>query len=122
MAKKAGVSRQGARQEAIQRVATGLAAMLHPEHASCSFTGREYKPDADGIVLVPIRAVPQLVAHGFSPVEESATRTPVDGVRSGFDTPGGTQMERSGNERLVVGPLSRVDGSGSKPDRPGGAG
>lgn len=39
---------------------------------SCSFDGESYKADADGVVTVPDAAVPELMAHGFTPAPLSA--------------------------------------------------
>jgi hypothetical protein len=43
----------------------GMAAILGPEGASCSFEGVKYEADEDGLFVVPIRAVTPLAAHGF---------------------------------------------------------
>jgi hypothetical protein len=85
MAKKARGFGQDPRQKAMETAAAGLAVMLHPERVSCSFAGREYKPDVDGVVLVPVEAVSQLSAHGFSPVEEAAVPASIEGTSSSFD-------------------------------------
>ena len=50
----------------------GLVAMRHPEGAGCSFAGRAYEPDADGVVKVPAAAVAELLAHGFVAIEGPA--------------------------------------------------
>jgi hypothetical protein len=35
----------------------GLVRMRHAEGIGCSFAGRAYEPDADGVVMVPVAAV-----------------------------------------------------------------
>jgi len=51
--------------DAAPAPASGVVKMCHPEKIGCSFRGTEYKPDADGNVEVPQRAVVELEAHGF---------------------------------------------------------
>jgi hypothetical protein len=45
-----------------------LVALRHREGIGCSCRGREFLPDAEGVVLVPQEAVAELAAHGFAPV------------------------------------------------------
>jgi hypothetical protein len=50
-------------------VPVGMVRMRHPEGAGCSFAGRAYEPDVDGIVKVPAAAIAELLAHGFVAIE-----------------------------------------------------
>jgi hypothetical protein len=54
------------RASAVQPICpSGMVAMRHPEGIGCSFAGRGYAPDAKGVVLVPVEAAAELIAHGF---------------------------------------------------------
>ena len=57
---KADIERQHA-----DAVPHGMAAVIGPEGASCSFENVQYAADDDGVFVVPIRAVTPLAAHGF---------------------------------------------------------
>jgi hypothetical protein len=54
-------------------VPAGMVRMRHPEGTGCSFAGRGYEADADGVVLVPAEAAAELAAHGFTAAEEPPT-------------------------------------------------
>ncbi|HJU15719.1 MAG TPA: hypothetical protein VJ770_04550 [Stellaceae bacterium] len=43
----------------------GMVTLRHPEGVACSFAGRVYAPDAEGVVRVPAAAAAELTAHGF---------------------------------------------------------
>jgi len=45
----------------------GFAILQAPEGGTgCSFEGESYECDADGQVIVPVEAVPDLMSHGFT--------------------------------------------------------
>jgi hypothetical protein len=52
-----------------------LVALRHREGAGCSWRGREFPPDAEGVVLVPQEAAAELAAHGFAAVGGEAGPT-----------------------------------------------
>lgn len=45
-----------------------LVAVRHADGVGCAWRGREFRADAEGIVLVPPEAATELTAHGFVPV------------------------------------------------------
>jgi hypothetical protein len=49
-------------------VPQGHIALAHPQGIGCSWGGTVYPPDAQGLVIVPIAAAGDLMAHGFKPV------------------------------------------------------
>jgi len=51
-------------------VPQGHVALAHPQGIGCSWGGTVYPPDAEGLVIVPIAAAADLLAHGFKPVDE----------------------------------------------------
>jgi len=51
-------------------VSVGALRAHHDNAAGCSYRGRQYLRDANGDVLVPAEATPELLAHGFVPVLE----------------------------------------------------
>ena len=48
----------------------GAVKLRHPEGRSCSYGGRVYTADRNGVVTVPAPAAAELAAHGFVPVTE----------------------------------------------------
>lgn len=48
----------------------GAVKLRHPEGRSCSYGGRVYMADRNGVVTVPAPAAAELAAHGFVPVTE----------------------------------------------------
>jgi hypothetical protein len=48
-------------------VPQGCIALVHPQAIGCSWGGTVYPPDAQGLVIVPIAAAGDLMAHGFKP-------------------------------------------------------
>jgi hypothetical protein len=48
----------------------GMVRLRHSEGVGCSFAGRVYEPDADGVVRVPAEAAAELMAHGFVAVTD----------------------------------------------------
>ena len=59
------MAKRGSKDEAAMR-------LRHPEARSCSYDGRVFTADEDGVVTVPIEAVAALKDHGFVPVDEGA--------------------------------------------------
>ncbi|MGN6817329.1 MAG: hypothetical protein ACTHJR_01510 [Sphingomonas sp.] len=45
-------------------------AMRHEDGAGCSWRGRSFVADANGIVTVPVAAAAELIEHGFGFVAE----------------------------------------------------
>ena len=52
--------------------ADGHVALRHIEARACSFGGRVFMADEDGVFRVPPEAVEALRDHGFAPVDEKA--------------------------------------------------
>jgi hypothetical protein len=52
--------------------ADGHVALRHAEARACSFDGRVFLCDGDGVFWVPAEAVEALRGHGFVPVVEGA--------------------------------------------------
>jgi hypothetical protein len=44
-----------------------LVRLQHDAAAGCSYRGREYRGDKNGVVIVPAEAVAELTGHGFVP-------------------------------------------------------
>ena len=55
-------------------ISVGSLNLRNDNAAGCSYAGRQYLGDANGNVIVPAEAAPELVAHGFVPIaDEMAT-------------------------------------------------
>jgi hypothetical protein len=51
---------------APKTAAADTVAMLHEDGAGCSWRGQSFAADAGGVVIVPVAAAAELLAHGFS--------------------------------------------------------
>ena len=49
-----------------------LVAVRHRDGVGCAWRGRAFSAGADGTVLVPLEAVPELAAHGFTPAGDDS--------------------------------------------------
>jgi hypothetical protein len=48
----------------------GHIGLIHAQGVGCSWGGTTYPADAQGMVIVPIAAAGDLLAHGFAPVSD----------------------------------------------------
>ncbi len=55
-------------------VSAGILKLHHDGATGCCYGGRRYHSDENGDVLVPAEAASDLLAHGFVPVLQGATR------------------------------------------------
>jgi hypothetical protein len=56
-------------------VPEGMIRLRHPSARSCSFAGRVFEADRNGVVTVPAEAASELVAHGFEAVSSVPKET-----------------------------------------------
>jgi hypothetical protein len=48
--------------------------LRHRSARSCSFAGRVFEADRNGVITVPVEAAAELTAHGFEPVPATAAK------------------------------------------------
>jgi hypothetical protein len=73
----------------------GTCRMRHPDGNSCGWGGIAFEPDADGVVTVPLEAVPDLLPHGFKPAPPKPEPAPEEPKHA----PGGEQVAEAPRKR-----------------------